>query len=144
MLRCTDWNATAVWKAVGCTIDGANCVLDIRINRTSGKDSGVSASWSTVPFVAPKDMALPAAVVSITVADRPPAGAETVDIVLRSTGGAALYVVLTTQAAGRFSDNVLLLEAGTPRSLSFLAWGALDYDLFKSSVRVEHLAENYH
>ena len=122
-------------------------MLDIRIDRTGGKGSDTSeglASWSTVPFVAPKDMALPAAVVSITVADRPPAGAETVDIVLRSTGGAALYVVLTTQAAGRFSDNVLLLEAGTPRSLSFLAWGALDYDLFKSSVRVEHLAENYH
>ena len=147
LLRCTAWNATAVWKAVGCTVDGANCVLDIRIDRTGGKGSDTSeglASWSTVPFVAPKDMALPAAVVSITVADRPPAGAETVDIVLRSTGGAALYVVLTTQAAGRFSDNVLLLEAGTPRSLSFLAWGALDYDLFKSSVRVEHLAENYH
>ena len=59
-----------------------------------------------------------------------------------TTTAAALYVVLTTQAAGRFSDNVLLLEAGAPRSLSFLAWGALDYDLLKSSVRVEHLAEN--
>ena len=119
-------------------------MLDIRIDRTGGKGSDASeglASWSTVPFVAPKDMALPAAVVSITVADKPPPGAELVDMVLTTTA-AALYVVLTTQAAGRFSDNVLLLEAGTPRSLSFLAWGALDYDLLKSSVRVEHLAEN--
>ena len=121
-------------------MDGANCVLDIRIDRTGGKGSEGLASWSTVPFVAPKDMTLPAAVVSISVADMPPPGAEQIEIVLTTTA-AALYVVLTTQAAGRFSDNVLLLEAGTPRSLSFLAWGALDYDLLKSSVRVEHLAE---
>jgi hypothetical protein len=86
-------------------------------------------------------MTLPASSVSISVADKPPPGAETVEIVLMTTA-TALYVVLTTQAAGRFSDNVLLLEAGEPRSLRFLAWGELDYDLFKSSVRVEHLAEN--
>lgn len=137
LLKCADWNATALWKAVGCAVDGANCVLDIRVNRSSGE----VASWSTVPFTAPKDMTLPASSVSITVMDKPPPRAETVEIVLTTTA-TALYVVLTTQAAGRFSDNVLLLEAGEPRSLRFLAWGELDYDLFKSSVRVEHLAEN--
>ena len=137
LLKCADWNATVLWKTVGCAVDGANCVLDIRVNRSSGE----VASWSTVPFTAPKDMTLPASSVSITVADKPPPGAETVEIVLMTTA-TALYVVLTTQAAGRFSDNVLLLEAGEPRSLRFLAWGELDYDLFKSSVRVEHLAEN--
>eukprot|EP01052_Picozoa_sp_SAG31_P009850 SAG31_NODE_527_length_14452_cov_4.274925_4_plen_1132_part_00 len=137
LLKCADWNATTVWKAIGCAASGENCVLDIRVNRSSGE----VASWSTVPFRAPKDMALPAAAVNVTVADKPSPGAETVDVVL-TTNATAIYVVLTTQAAGRFADNVMLLEAGVPRSLAFLAWGELDYDLLKSSLRVEHLAEN--
>ena len=137
LLKCTDWNATAVWKAIGCAVNGVNCVLDIRVNRSSGEVT----SWSTVPFTAPKDMDLPAAAVGIAVADKPPPGAETVDIVL-TTNATAIYVVLTTQAAGRFSDNVLLLEAEAPRLLRFMAWGELDYDLLKSTIRVEHLAEN--
>lgn len=64
----------------------------------------------------------------------------------------AMYVVLTTLANGRFSDNAFLLEAGNV-SVTFIPWGdaagppgspALQKTiaLLKRSLRVEHLAEN--
>ena len=66
-----------------------------------------------------------------------------------STTATALYVVLTTTAAGRFSDNAFLLEAGTPRVIEFVSWkassglvDAAELDLLKRSLRVEHLQPN--
>ena len=57
-------------------------------------------------FVAPKHMALPKATVSFEVGA---GGAITLN-----TTATTLYVVLTTAAIGRFSDNAFMLEAGTP------------------------------
>ena len=57
----------------------------------------------------------------------------------------AVYVMLTTKAAGRFSDNFLLLR-GEPQKVTvdFLSWdpemsGADVANLLNSSLRVEHL-----
>jgi hypothetical protein len=64
-----------------------------------------------------------------------------------STTATALYVVLTTLANGRFSDNAFMLETGEPRALQFIPWGAasdakVTLALLKRSLRLEHLAEN--
>ena len=59
-----------------------------------------------------------------------------------TTNATALFVVLTTQANGRFEDNVVTLEAGVPRSLAFVPWGPLDVELLQTTLRVEHLAAN--
>ena len=69
-------------------------------------------------------------------------------ITLRSTG-AALFVVLTTEVAGRFSDNALLPQgaAEAAPTLFFEAWTQLGEEgmgLLKKSLRVEHLADNLH
>jgi hypothetical protein len=64
-----------------------------------------------------------------------------VPIVLNASA-TAMFVVLTTQAPGRFSENAILLEAGTPHTVDFVPWeDELDLQLLKSSLRVEHLAE---
>ena len=57
----------------------------------------------------------------------------------------AMFVVLTTKAEGRFSDNAFLLEHGAAREILFYPWKELDaamLSLLRSSLRVEHLAEN--
>jgi hypothetical protein len=55
----------------------------------------------------------------------------------------AMFVVLTTAASGRFSDNAFLLEQGKTRQIFFHPWTEEDqFGLLKSSLRVEHLGEN--
>jgi hypothetical protein len=83
------------------------------------------------------------------VADTPNSadGNLSVNITLRaSTLTTSLFVVLTTQAPGRFSDNVMLIEAGQSVLVEFMSWdGPLNstgMDLLKGSLGVEHLAEN--
>ena len=107
----------------------------------SSSSSGGLASWSMLPFAPPRELRLPAANVTATVGAATAAG--TVPITLR-TNATALFVVLTSQAAGRFSDNSLLLEAGAA-TVDFISWeefGASQLATLKSSLRVEHLAEN--
>ena len=57
------------------------------------------------------------------------------------TNATALFVVLTTRAAGRFADNAFALLPGRPKALEFMPFGAFDAGLFASSLRVEHLCE---
>ena len=115
--------------------------------------TGDQASFNLLPFVPPKDMLLPAnADVSATVGDVVSAAGE-IPISIATTA-TAMYVVLTTLANGRFSDNAFLLEAGgAPRTIMFIPWGDAagaagspaiqrTLALLKSSLRVEHLAQN--
>ena len=136
-LKCLAWANTAAWKAAGCDGTGTNCVLDISVQN----GSGTRVSHNVNPFVAPKHMAksLPKAAVSFTVGA---SGAITL-----TTTATALYVVLTTAASGRFSDNAFLLEAGEPKVIEFVSWkpggtDAMQLAVLKSSLRVEHLQEN--
>ena len=126
-----------------------NCVLTIEVTNSTGS----SVSFNTLPFVPPKDMQLPpakvtAAVVSDDVANDGGSVAGEIQVNV-STTATALYVVLTTLANGRFSDNAFLLEASSsPRAIQFVPFAAAKSDpaatlaLLKSSLRVEHLAEN--
>ena len=197
-LACRHWNATTAWKDAGCSMDGSNCVLDIKVTASAGAsvhadsagagaDAGAAsaASWSTLPFVPPHRMQLPAAKVTAVVADAPTAADPEQVAIQLSTNATALYVVLTTLAQGRFSDNVIMLESrpntnananantnanananandavaaaaegaatSTPSSseavvtVTFISWGgpmnSTGIALLKSSLRVEHLADN--
>ena len=91
----------------------------------------------------PSALTLPAANVSFGLG--PLASNGTVPIVLHATES-ALFVTLTTQAAGRFSDNAFLLLPGATRTIDFLPWegGGLNEDglsLLHSTLRIEHLQQ---
>jgi hypothetical protein len=189
-LVCRHWNATSAWKDVGCNMNGSNCVLDIKVTAGADADAGAdvgagngvgagvdggaaAASWSTLPFVPPKNMQLPTAKVTAVVADAPTAADPEQVAIQLSANATALYVVLTTLAQGRFSDNVIMLEVkptasvdanvaaaaaegvATAASLSssevvatvnFISWAgpmnSTGIAILKSSLRVEHLADN--
>jgi len=126
---------------------------DDHAGTTSGQKQRSSVSRNVLPFVPPKLMRMPAtsaaAPVLATVSDTPNSadGNLSVNITLRaSTLTTSLFVVLTTQAPGRFSDNVMLIETGQSVLVEFISWdGPLNstgMDLLKGSHRVEHLAEN--
>ena len=144
-LNCTGWPQTTGWKQVGCNEIGGNCVLHIEVYN-SNQSSGSPESWSTVPFQPPKHMQLEPANVNWSLG-QPAADGSHVPITLTSNA-TALYVVLTTAASGRFSDNSLLLEGGAAgvRQVHFLPWdGPIDEEkmaLLRSTLRVEHLAQN--
>ena len=128
------------WQRAGCSADGAECALVIDV--TDGNGSTVSHNVS--PFLAPKGMRLPKANVTATVGPWSPSTRGGVPITVQTTA-TALFVVLTTQAPGRFSDNGFLIERGETRTVEFVAWAPLDaaaVALLKGSLRVEHLADN--
>jgi hypothetical protein len=148
-LECTQWNHTAEWGLVGCDTDGTNCVLIIEVTNSSDcfGDAGCQASLNILPFVPPKQMLgrLPFANVTATVGDKPSGNGEQVPITLKASA-TAMYVVLTTAAPGRFSDNAILIEGGQSVVVDFISWdgpmNATGLELLKSSLRVEHLADN--
>ena len=157
-LECTAWPGTPGWNAVGCDAGGGNCVLEIKVEEAGG--TGGVVSLNVLPFVPPVNMKLPSpaqASVTAAVGGVLPETGE-IEIVL-SAKATAMYVVLSTLANGRFSDNAFLLEAGAgagatnTTTMTFIPWGnaagapgspALEKTvaLLKSSLRVEHLAEN--
>ena len=73
-----------------------------------------------------------------------------VPITLRAQGGAALYVTISTLAAGRFSRSAMLVvEENESVVVDFISWAegaaeikAAELALLKSSLRVEHLQQN--
>lgn len=100
---------------------------------------GGAASFNEILLAPPKDLVLPKASVTATVAPSPKADG-TIDIVLDATA-TALYVTLTTLAQGRFSDNAFALVPGQT-NLSFIPIGVLDRAVLEKSLRVEHLADH--
>jgi hypothetical protein len=173
-LNCSSWAETKGWKQAGCNANGGNCVLLIDVYRTtngsgsssnhldasSSGGSGALDSWTTIPFQPPKHMVLAPANVTWSLGQ---ASADGSHVTISLTSNAtALYVVLTTAAQGRFSDNAFLLEssgagAGTgagagagaaaaTKEVDFLPWDGplteVTLALLRSTLRVEHLAEN--
>jgi hypothetical protein len=125
---------SALLPAAGCAANGTDCVLSVQVLNATGD----VVSSNTNLFVAPKSLEqLPNATISVTVGQ--PQG-ERVPITLRPTH-LALYVVLTTLARGRFSDNVLLLPPGQDTRIEFIVWGggAGAVDVLRKSLRVESL-----
>ena len=95
-----------------------------------------------LPFLPPKAMTLPQAAVTsdIKMADGKPA----IDL---TTNATAMFVVLTTAANGRFSDNAFLLEKGAAKRVWFEVWddaadaAATAMAELKAGLRVEHLQQ---
>ena len=88
------------------------------------------------PTATPRAMRLPRAEVTATVGTASSDGLVPIKV---SASATAMFVVLTTVAEGRFSDNAFLLEAGKEREIMFIPWSELKGEL---KVRVEHLADN--
>ena len=102
--------------------------------------AGNEVSHNIVPFVAPKAMTLQSHTLHTTVG---PIVNGTVEISVLCEYSAALFVVLTTRAAGRFSKNAFLLEEGST-TVTFIPWDVLNettWQLLNASLRVEHLAD---
>ena len=141
-LACAGWHATAAWRRAGCNPGGPDCLLVIDVTNASG----ITVSHNVIPFLPPKRMQLPKTAVAVTVGPPPPSSAAAVAVPITVTSTAtALYTVLTTRVAGKFSDNGFLLEAGKSTTIIFEPWVPLDaaaVALLKASLRVEHLAAN--
>jgi hypothetical protein len=153
-LACPRWNSTTQWKAIECDATAGKCLLVVDV--TNGA-TGERASHNVLPFVPPVRMTLPVAKVTATVGATASDGTVPISVCSTAT---ALYVVLTTLANGRFSDNAFLLMPlaasgeqaavvpGGCQVIHFLPWGAAGADpnatlkLLKASLRVEHLADN--
>jgi beta-mannosidase len=131
----------------GCT--NQTCMLVVEVepaaesNATSEAEATGTATYNELLLAPPSGLILPAANVSLEL------GAlgtySTVPITLR-TNATALFVTLTTQAAGRFSDNAILLVGGEPTTIKFLPWlegasPAANTALLRRSLRVEHLQQ---
>ena len=64
------------------------------------------------------------------------------EVLVTTAGGPALFVTLTTLAAGRFSENAFHVGgSGGVKALAFfpLGGGAVQLDVLQASLRVEHL-----
>lgn len=106
---------------------------------------GSIATHNLVALAPPKSLALPNATVTAIVADKDNTAVVHVEV----AGGVALYVVLTTELQGRFSDNAFEVRPGAPVVVKFVPFGALSTEsgpqlasALSSKLRVEHLAQH--
>ena len=130
--------------AAGSPVAMATCVLIVDAVSASGE----MITHNVVALAPPKGMELPKNVSVGAKVTSTPEG--TVEVSLEAKGGGvALYVVMTTSLAGRFSDNAIVLAPDTPVSVTFLPFGELAEkpaaDLateLAGELRVEHLAQH--
>ena len=101
-------------------------------------EAGALVSEHMVQLVMPQQICVPDAKLSFKIADKANADG-TIDIVV-TADKVALWVTLTSQAQGRFSDNAFFLPAAakTVRFVPFsAATAATDLATLKASLRVE-------
>ena len=133
---CPTW--AALLASRGCAASGADCVLLVTLT----SPALASPYVNTVLLATPQAMLpLPAAWVSASVAAAADPGGRTISVTV-SSDETALFVVLTTLAQGRFSDNAIVVPKGGRIELVFIAVGAagIDRDLLVDTLRVEHVA----
>ena len=91
-------------------------------------------------FVPPKALQLQPTTVSATVVAQDASTDGSIPIILTARA-TAVFVVLTTLAQGRFSDNAFTLLPGNT-TITFIPHGPGQRDLLVQSLRVEHMQEN--
>ena len=101
-------------------------------------EQGSLVSEHMVQLVKPMDMRVPAAKLSLEIAETSNEdGSIDIDV---SSDKVAFWVTLTTLAQGRFSDNVFFLPA-TTRTIKFIPFSpstaANDHHVLTASLRVE-------
>mgnify|MGYP002630926238 CR=1 FL=1 len=122
-------------QAAGCTSDASDCMLNITLSAADG-------SWvreRVQPLTDPKALALPAATLHVEVL---PAGDA---VLVTAVGGVALWVLLTSTAAGRFDGQFARRRAGASEDRPLRALDPATpraEKLTAESVRAEHLAEH--
>lgn len=129
--NCPSW--ASVLPSVGCAPDGSDCVVLLALKDAAGALAADNFELLTPPY----NMLLPAATVTFSIGA--PAADNSVPITI-TTDKTALFVVLTTLAQGRFSDNAIHILPGST-TVEFLPWGPLELDVLKSSLRLEHIAQ---
>lgn len=136
--QCAAWNSTTQWKTLGCDRHGSNCVVRVLVLQSSLDATGVATerlvTRNILPFVPPKAMTLPTGAKVTATVDTNMVGTERVPIVV-SASKAALFVVLTTAAPGRFSDNAFLLAKSESVTIDFISWVSKNV-----LVSLEHLS----
>ena len=166
--RCASFQSQMV--RMGCAISGSDCVLTVQLLRdhtpatapglgrdvtadVPGDDITVIISDFFTSFVPPKQItSLPCGnPISFTVIDdddgqlRNTVNGGAIGIDIRSPA-TALWVVLSTTAQGRFSDNAFMLRPNRTRRVEFYSWGGSGDDdgaivaELKRSLRVESLS----
>jgi beta-mannosidase len=118
------------WHTVAAPtkLDVATTVLVATVSNSSGH----AVHDNLIPLTSPELMELPEATVTVTVT-----GLQ----VTVSTDKAAMWIMLTTAAHGRFEDNAFLLARGS-RTLEFVAFMDGQEASLSSTIRVEHLAQH--
>jgi hypothetical protein len=136
-------------------VDATQEVLTVQVFNASGE----RVCNNVIPLLPPVNLSVAMAEVTATVSDTINADG-TVDIEVK-TDKVAMYVVLTTAAQGRFSDNAFLLKPGSEvhyfaclhactwqisctsclQTIQFVPFHGFDVNELKSSLRVEHLAQ---
>jgi len=84
--------------------------------------------------------------VSVTIHSIEASADKSSAIISLSSDALALYVVLTTQAPGRFDENAFVLRANERKVISFVSLikgREVDMDLLTKSLRVEHLGHYF-
>jgi len=117
----------------GSALDGTQAIVRV----TAVDSSGATVASNVEAYTTPQFMKLPQASVSLSVSQSPnPDSSVTITL---TSPAVTVYTVLTTQAAGRFSDNAFLLVPPSA-TVTFIPFGALDLALLTSTLRVEHAA----
>jgi len=129
-LNCVLWSD--IFHKYGCINGGADCIMTVTVT----SHSGTVISENVVPLTTPAKMSLPSAHITFTIERNGEGGA---DIVL-STNDVAVYATLTTKAAGRFSENAILLLPGK-KMIKFIPFGHMNFNLLTATLRVEHVQQ---
>lgn len=114
-----------------CKPDASNCVLLLDVIDFGSGTSVVSSHELLSP---PSSLALPPASVTVTSVEACGGSGACVSL---AASAPALYVVLTTQAQGHFSDNAFIMRGG-PLVVNFTFFGPQDVAFLSSTLRVEH------
>lgn len=120
---------SSVLSSVGCSQN--SCVLQI----STISNNKTILSGHTLALAPPTNLTLTKGV-SVSVTQVTPNAQGGATITVSTTGGVAAYVVFTSLANGRFSDNAIFLIPGST-SIDFLPFGPLDIQLLTSSLRIE-------
>ena len=103
--------------------------------------SGQTLSSNLVTMTYPKFLTLPKATVTATVRKPAIASSQGYDVEVK-TDGPALYIMLTTTAQGRFSENCFFIPGEGTKVVKFLPFVEEDqYPELEKSLRVEHVGE---
>ena len=134
----------AALLSAGCAANGSDCGVLVALD-----DATTGAPLSRTFFMQslPRGLALNRAVtVAASIGALAPDGAS-VPVSLTVSGGAALYVVLTTLAQGRFVDNAWPLLAPGTTTTAFVpivpashGGPPINVTLLAASLRIDHLA----